>query len=104
MESDLPIYLTSFVGRERDVAEVARLLSDRLEVRGPGPAGTSPTVSHALVALRPVADLGVLLGVVVVDHPGFVIGPPSQGRQGPWLFLSDLRRRSRAVIPRAVRP
>ena len=81
MPDDLPLERTSFVGREREVAEVKRLTSERrlLTLCGPGGAGKTRL---ALTVARDVADEfedGVWwLELATVSDPELVAGTVAQ--------------------------
>jgi predicted ATPase/class 3 adenylate cyclase len=73
---DIPVQLTSFVGREREVAEVARLLKEARLVTLTGPGGSGKT----RLALRAAVECAGAFpdGVVFVDlapvrDPGLVV-------------------------------
>jgi predicted ATPase len=53
---NLPLELTSFIGREREVAEVERLLGDRRLVTLYGPGGAGKTRLTLAVAQEVVED------------------------------------------------
>jgi MoxR-like ATPase len=52
--NNMPLELTSFIGRERELAEVKRLLADDRLLTLTGPGGSGKT----RLALRAAADLG----------------------------------------------
>ena len=77
---NLPLELTSFIGREREVAEVKGLLGDRrlLTLCGPGGAGKTR------LALAVAQDTGRRIrGRGVVGGAGPALRPESRGR-GRW--------------------
>ncbi|MDQ6900970.1 MAG: LuxR C-terminal-related transcriptional regulator [Candidatus Dormibacteraeota bacterium] len=94
MESNLPIHLTSFVGRKQDLSEVARLLNEGRLVTLVGPAGCgktrlaievarprarAPADGAWFVDLAPLSD-ATLLAPTVAGAMGFAAATPDLDR------------------------
>jgi len=102
---NLPLELTSFIGREREVAEVERLLRDRRLLTLCGPGGSGKTrlalaVAQELVEafedgvwwveLAPISDPKLLVRAVAT-----VVACPSRRRHPPpgisWIISGHAR-------------
>ena len=75
---NLPLAPTSFVGRDREVAEVGRLLSERqlLTLCGPGGAGKTRLALAVASSLGDHFEDGVWWGELApISDPALVAGP-----------------------------
>jgi predicted ATPase/class 3 adenylate cyclase len=73
--NNLPVQLTSFVGRDAEIAEAARLLREHRLVTLTGPGGTGKTRLAMAVAtelLPAVTDGAFFVDLSIVDDPGAV--------------------------------
>ena len=76
---NLPLHLTSFIGREREIAEVRRLLAMTrlLTLTGLGGCGkTRLAVQVAATASSDYADGVHFVSLAPITEPGLVVDPP----------------------------
>lgn len=105
---NLPVQLTSFVGRERDLAEVARLVTSTRLVTLTGPGGVGKTrlaleVATAalsgfpdgcwLVELAPLTDQRLVAGAVLAT-----LGAREEPERSPVATLADLVQGKRLLL------
>ena len=75
--ASLPLALTSFVGRESELDEIAMLVGERrmVTLTGAGGIGKTQTALRVATALRGSANIAVcFIGLASISDPSFVVG------------------------------